>query len=368
MSSQSCATQGERRPVFVHSGWRCSSTYIWSKFRELPGVCAYYEPWHEQLERLTAQTLALETPGNSGLRHPGGARPYLEEFAPVLDPSSGVRGYQDRFALDRYFMDPDENDPRQQLYVEGLISAALARNETPVLACCRTLGRIGWLKRRFDGFHIVLIRDPVQQWMSFYSLRRRPRPTYFELCQYVILSETPGCDVLSETLLGRRFEGKGRLADRIAAVRRRLKRAHAKVSFAAFMAVYLLSYLRALPLADLVIDVDRMAHDRDYAVATERAIQRASGLTPDFSDCKTPERHALAAVPFRAIARAMVDALDLRGALASRETQQLYGKLANTFAILPPAKPSLGDRLALTMRNWASRATGRIGAFATGRS
>jgi hypothetical protein len=90
-----------------------------------------------------------------------------------------------------------------------------------VLACCRTLGRIDWLKRRFDGFHIVLIRDPVQQWMSFYSLRRRPRPTYFELCQYVMLSEWPAARRPGP---GRswvsRFERKGRLAERIAAVRR----------------------------------------------------------------------------------------------------------------------------------------------------
>jgi hypothetical protein len=39
----------------------------------------------------------------------------------------------------------------------------------------------------------MLIRDPVQQWLSFYSLRRRPRPTYFELCHYVLLSEMAGC-------------------------------------------------------------------------------------------------------------------------------------------------------------------------------
>ena len=51
--------------VFIHSGWRCSSTYVWHRFRALPGVRAYYEPWHEQLARVTAETIALETPGNS---------------------------------------------------------------------------------------------------------------------------------------------------------------------------------------------------------------------------------------------------------------------------------------------------------------
>jgi hypothetical protein len=67
-----------------------------ASFRELPGVRAYYEPWHEQLERLTPRRSNVETPDNSGLRHPGGARPYLQEFEAVLDPAGGVRGYQDR--------------------------------------------------------------------------------------------------------------------------------------------------------------------------------------------------------------------------------------------------------------------------------
>lgn len=347
--------------VFVHSGWRCSSTYVWSKFRALPGVRAYYEPWHEQLERLTAQTLDAETPANSGLRHPGGSRPYLGEFGPVLDPAGGVRGYQDRFALDRYFLEPDEEDPDQEIYIGGLIAAARARDEAPVLACCRTLGRIDWLKRRFAGFHIVLIRDPVQQWMSFYSLRRRPRPTYFELCQYVILSELPGRAAQAQALLGQRFAPRGRLAQRIAVVRRRLKRARAQVSFAAFMAVYLLSYLRALPQADLVIDVDRLARDPTYARSIEASIRQASGLTPDFSDCRTPERHDLAPVPFRAMARAVVSDLDLRAAIAGRDSLLLYGKLANTFALLPSETPSTVDRWAVALKSWvAGLAGGRV--------
>lgn len=336
------------RTVFVHSGWRCSSTYVWSRFRKLPGVRAYYEPWHEQLARLTAETIPVETPNNSGLRHPGGAEPYLQEFSPVLDPAGGVRGYADRFALDRYFLDPDEEDPRQAAYVEGLITAAREQGETPVLACCRTLGRIAWLRRRFEGFHVVLIRDPVQQWLSFYSLRRRPRPTYFELCQYVILSELPGQGFTAEALLGRGFRARGSLADRIAAVRRRLKRAHAQVSFAAFMAVYLLSYLRALPQADLVIDVDRLARDADYARAVEASIREGCGLSPDFSDCRTPERHDLNLVAFRTVARQVVDGMGLRQAIASRESLLLYGKLANTFAMLPSEEPGLGVRL----RTW----------------
>lgn len=340
--------------VFVHSGWRCSSTYVWSRFRDLPGVRAYFEPWHEQLARLTAETIHLETPDNSGLRHPGGSRSYLAEFAPVLDPAGGVAGYEERFALDRYFLDADQDDPAQQAYVQGLVESAYEAGETPVLACCRTLGRVDWLRHRFGGFHIVLIRDPVQQWMSFYSLRKRPRPTYFELCQYVILSEIPGRETAAEVLLGRRFRGVGGLAERIGAVRRRLKRASSEVSFAAFLAVYLLSYLRALPQADLIVDVDRLARDGDYARAVEAAIQAATCLSPDFSDCRTPVRQDLAPVAYRKVASRVVDTLGVRSEMtgAGGASLLLHGKLAPAFAALSPDDPGLGKRIAASVRPW----------------
>lgn len=339
--------------VFVHSGWRCSSTYVWSRFRKLPGVRAYYEPWHEQLARLTAQTIHLETPDNSGLRHPGGSQPYLAEFATVLDPAGGVAGYNSRFALDDYFRDPDHDDAAQEAYVAGLIASARRAGQVPVLACCRTLGRIDWLKRRMGGFHIVLIRDPVQQWMSFYSLRRRPRPTYFEMCQYVILSEAAGRQAATQTLLGCRFSGRGSLSERIAAVRQRLKRAPARVSFAAFLAVYLLSYLRALPQADLVVDVDRMARDRDYGRSIEAAIQAGCGLSPDFSDCRTPVRHELLPVAYRRVTGLVVDTLGVRQAiLGPGSSLLLYGKLATAFAAMSRDEIGRGVRIGAALRAW----------------
>jgi hypothetical protein len=327
------------QPVFVHSGWRCSSTYVWHRFRALAGVRAYYEPWHEQLARITAQTIDAETPDNSGLRHPGGTEPYLKEFQVVLDPAGRVTNFEAGFALDRFWIEPEASDLGQQAYVETLVEAARVRGEIPVLACCRTLGRVGWLKRRFGGFHVVLVRDPVQQWLSFYSLRKRPRPTYFEQCHYVLLSEMAGCEDLSRTILGHDFEGVGTLADRLAAVRSKLKRAPAGVSFQAFLAVWLRSYLKALPQADLVIDVDRLARDQIYARQIEAAIQVGCGLTPDFSDCRTPAPHGIAPpVQWRRAAREVVDLMDLHGAVVGPDAPEiLFRKLAPAFAAVTPA-------------------------------
>lgn len=325
--------------VFVHSGWRCSSTYVWHRFRALAGVRAYYEPWHEQLARVSAETLRAETPDNSGLRHPGGTEPYLKEFEVVLDPAGGLRNFDPSFALDRFWIEPEASDLAQQTYLEGLVEAARVRDETPIFACCRTLGRAGWLRRRFGGFHVMLVRDPVQQWLSFYSLRRRPRPTYFELCHYVLLSEMAGGEDLSHALLGHRFDGVGTLDQRLAAVRGKLKRAPASVSFQAFLAVWLRSYLKALPEADLVVDVDRLARDQTYAREIEAAIEAGCGLKPDFSDCRAPAPHGIAPpVQWRQAAREVVDLMDLHGAIVGpRAPPILFRKLAPAFAAVTPA-------------------------------
>lgn len=357
--------------VFIHSGWRCSSTYVWDRFRATSGVRAYYEPFHEQLARVTAETLAIETPGASGLRHPGGEVPYLREFDVLLDPAGGVRAFDSSFALDRFWIEPEASDLGQQVYVEGLVGAARERGETPVLACCRTLGRAGWLKRRFGGFHIVLIRDPVQQWLSFYSLRRRPRPTYFELCHYVLFSEMAGCADVSRALLGHAFGGAGPLAERIAAVRARLKRAPASVSFQAFLAVWLRSYLKALPHANLVVDVDRLARDQVYARTIEHAIEAGCGLHPDFSDCRAPAPHSInPPVAWRQAVRAVVDLMGLREAIIGPQAPPvLFRKLAPALAALTPTSVSGAARRREAIRAlwggaWPARAPSKAYAAA----
>jgi hypothetical protein len=322
-------------PIFVHSGWRCSSTYVWHRFRAVPEVVAYYEPWHEQLARLTPEWIERERPGTSGLRHPHEGLPYLAEFSDLLGPGEGVVGYDPRFALDDYFLAPDAEDPDQAAYVANLIAAARRQDRTPVLACCRTLGKIGWLRRRFGGTHIVLIRDPVQQWKSFYSLRKRPRPTYFELCQYVILS-----DAAQGAAMARRLgltRARGDLAARIKAVRDRLKRAPARVSFAAFLAVYVLSYLAGLPQADLIIDVDRLGSDPNYARAMAKTVTSLTGVPIDFHDCRTPKPHPeRVSVAYREEAIATIDALGVSAALRTPgPNQTLYAKLVMALPETP---------------------------------
>jgi hypothetical protein len=55
-----------------------------------------------------------------------------------------------------------------------------------VLSC--SLGRVGAIKRVFGGHHVVLIRDPVEQWLSARSQRLQHGNSYFELGYLMILA------------------------------------------------------------------------------------------------------------------------------------------------------------------------------------
>jgi hypothetical protein len=103
--------------------------------------------------------------------------------------------------------------------------------------------------------------------------------------------------------------------------------------------VWLRSYLKALPQADLVVDVDRLARDRAYAREVELAIEAGCGLKPDFTDCRAPAPHGIAPpVQWRQAAREVVDLLDLHQAIVGPEASPiLFRKLAPAFAAVTPA-------------------------------
>ena len=108
------------------------------------------------------------------------------------------------------------------------------------------------------------------------------------------------------------------------------------------------------------MDVDRLARDPDHARQIEAAIRAATGLAPDFSDCRTPQRHDLAAVPYRKVARTVIDALGVREAIyGSGASLLLYGKLATAFAALSPDAPGLGPRIMEGLKRWSPAAPRR---------
>ena len=283
----------QRPSVFLHGGWRCGSTYIWNKFRAQDDVLAFYEPFHERLAGCSAAAILRDTEHAWDSRHPRLTAPYFAEYLPLLS-DKGVARYEDRFAVRRYFV-PAQQPLDEAAYLASLLRLAQNAGRQAVLGFSRSLGRVGAIKRVLGSYHAVLIRDPVQQWLSARSQRLKHGSPYFELGHVMILALASRLSVAGR--IGRwlkiphlRF-GSWRHHYRM--LRRRFEPLDDELSYRAFIAVYMLSYTKALRHADLVIDMDRLSASRSYADAISGELLQTTGADLDFRDCSLPAHHRI---------------------------------------------------------------------------
>ena len=273
--------------IFLHGGWRCGSTYLWNKFRELSNVTAFYEPFSEMLASYTSADILEDVPTAWDSRHPTLDRPYAAEYLPLIG-ERGVPLFSDSFAVQRYFVGRDE-PLFERDYLGLLIAHASRRSNHAVLGFSRSLGRVRAIKRQFRGFHVVLMRDPLQQWLSCRSYRMRSGSAYFELCHFLILALAPEGSLAARAarLLNLPTPPEGSFKQQLKFMRSRFRRLDDELSYRVFLTVYALSYLHALPEADMIIDMDQLAQS-EYAAATSAAIAARTGLKVDFQDCSMP--------------------------------------------------------------------------------
>jgi hypothetical protein len=231
--------------------------------------------------------------------------PYAEEYCPVLRPLvKGVPGYRREFALARYFPTQAGVGPETR-YLSRLIKHARRRGTYPVFGFSRSLGRASALKQALGGYHIVVRRNPLQQWLSCRSYREEVPLAYFELSHFLILALAPPGSP------AHRFAGMLGLPRLPRGLDRQYKSLYAdlypwsdELSYRAFTAVYLLSHAAAESAADLVLDVDRLARSPQYRDAVRTRVLADVGLSVDFDDCRLPSRDAaLLSVDFAALER-----------------------------------------------------------------
>ena len=291
-------SRSDRSAVYIHAGWRCASTYVWSRFRALPGTTCFYEPFAERLAHLSAKRVARDTAQGWPSRHPPLERPYRDEYRPLLRPLlRGVRGYRESFALARYF--PTDGALAEVAYLRRLRDHAQARGSVAVFGFSRSLQRAAALKAALGGYHIVLRRSAPQQWLSCRSYRDAAEVPYFELCHAALLAQAP-----VQSPAGRLAASLGlpRLSRWTRDVRGRLRTLYRTLSpwsdvqsYQAFLGVYLLGQAAAAPAADAMIDVECLGTSESYRSALSARIAAATGLPVDFGDALTP-RHETAAV------------------------------------------------------------------------
>lgn len=275
--------------IFLHSGWRSGSTYLWNKFRELSETCAYYEPFHESTASYTKAFVAGNRPNAWHSRHPKLASPYATEYLPLVR-SVGVPEYRDAFALSRYFSKPDELP--ELAYLQKLQTHAWQNEQVPVFGFCRSLGRAASIKSHLSGVHLLLMRDPLQQWLSCRSYRiGNSASAYFELSHFLILAlaakGTSGYH-LARDLNIPVIAGKN-VPKQLAKLQKVIPKIDDEWSFRVFLTVYVLSYLYALPYADLILDIDCMSLSAEYRKHVAQQCAKLTGLSVNFEDCRLPE-------------------------------------------------------------------------------
>ena len=330
------------RSIFIHSGWRTGSTYVWTKFRHHPPCLGFYEPFNEMLSAMSPTDIYTARHDLAALKHSEIGLPYFHEYIPLLGPK-GHPLFKLEFSYRNYFI-TDEALPDQHAYIDSMLGLAAKLGKLPVLGFVRSLGRVGWFRKNFaESTNIVVIRSPVGQWLSARQLALQHQHEFFDPMQLLIFAQARGSAAVAEE--GQRL-GIPRLDDHpLPAAIELARQLSGQISpahrFRIFASLYVLSYLAALPNADLVIDMDRLSADAGYQSETADATRQVTGLDIDFSDAAMPRRadpdvdlrDALADIQARVAGIPLPHA----GTDAARETaarELLARKLAEDAALL----------------------------------
>jgi hypothetical protein len=259
--------------IFLHSSFRVSSTWLWSRFRCKEQVHAYYEVFNEQLASISRTDLTSLDPDCWHSKHPPGP-PYFLEFLPLAKRSGGIEKFQPAMAFDLFI--PAEGiggaiNKAEKAYLCSLIARAESLGKIPLLSCKRSLGRMRGMKSAFAGFHVLIYRNLFQQWCSYTGQYLRGQPFFFDSIRRTI--EANQHDAFFR-----------RLHDLFP-----LENASIDSSsyFYCFVLLHLYLYAQVVDAADLVLDVNRVAADAAYRGAIERQIARETQLAIDLSDART---------------------------------------------------------------------------------
>lgn len=260
--------------IFIHSSFRVASTWLWSRFRAVEGMQAYYEVYNGHLATISRRRVRRVAPDSWDSRHPP-TEPYFLEYLPLIRLLRGVRGF-DRAMSFRHFI-PREGPggdigTNELAYLLRLIRHAEVLGRYPVLTSTRSLARVPGLKRALPGLHIVLYRNLLEQWCSYAEQHEHGNPYFLSTVKWTIAGSRHDAFV---RMLSKRYPlTNPDPAD--------------PALFTAFAALHAYAYVQAVNAADFVIDVHRLADSPDHRMQAETMVRTASGFAVDLSGARNP--------------------------------------------------------------------------------
>lgn len=268
-------------PIFIHSSWRSSSTYVYSLFRKQTELYyAFQEPLNEvallgqhdpQSLLQSNQVLALQ------LRHPDLGKPYFQELHDTY--AAWVEVLQKPMLYDDFFGTADGIDTAA--FFGALIQASPRR---PVFQECRTGMRISKLRERLGGVHLVLIRNPRDTWWS-YKVNE-----YFERARALCVNAAnPPASILAlrEAIGFVPFSGSDIMAE--FGHFSRVHRSPAN-SYLEHCVLWGLALRHALDHADLILDIDRMTQDPELRKKAGSRLKELGVPGIDLEGVQAPQR------------------------------------------------------------------------------
>jgi len=262
--------------VFVHSSFRTGSTFVRSCFRRDPRALSFQEVFNENLADMTPETISHFNTSGWHSKHPSMA-PYFLEFQSLLSRDrKGVELFDRSMSYGTFFSGA-VLETKESKYVASLINLAHKHERVPVITCTRSLGRLRAMKHEFGGLHLMIYRNIFDQWCSYTDQWLR------------------GDDGFIETVwLALKGEHHDEIARKIAGVYHTETRSPTDPNnFFAFCLLHLYLYARAVDHASDVMDIDRLAADKNERDRLERLISDRSGLSVDFSSAKQTKSFSL---------------------------------------------------------------------------
>jgi hypothetical protein len=283
--------QAKAGGIFLHTGWRSAGTWIWSRFRALPSVTAFYEPLHPMLGDLSLVDIpAVQPTWTSG--HPPLKTPYYDEYRPFMqERTRGVAGYRKSFATDRFASEPDRDFPALHGYLKNLCDHAIDQGKVPVLKFCRSSGRLPWLKSAFpDAMHAVVLRNPASQFASGWLLHQQWSNGFFVAAPFRVLGHNqsePWVRQVTELCGVQLPPGTpGSVEEYAALCEQYVRTVEGLDAYRAFLAMWTLGALRMIDDVDLLIDVDRLGQVPAYAAELRAEIRLHTDAIPAFNGAK----------------------------------------------------------------------------------
>jgi hypothetical protein len=263
---------------------------------------SYFEQLYPGLARMTPSRLKRGAwrDAVAANRHPELDAPYFAEFSPLLS-RRGVKGFDRRFAFDRFALSAEDRHPALEQYLRGLIGHAVAQRRRPVLGCNRTWLRPAWIKAHFGSYDIYVERDPVAIWSSYKRHAQAGNYNYFTNLHLILERNRhhPLFAPIAERVRLRR--GLERLTKAAQAYPALIESMSDSESYGLVYYLWSLSILSGLSHCDLIVDTGAPS----MAARAAAVVKADSGLDIDFSGIRRVHPVGLAGPTARAAERSI---------------------------------------------------------------